>query len=210
MPEVLRAGDILITDTPWPGHAGIALTGIHLWEPGFRDLARTAVAEAGGRVRATSIYHAVNPGGVMEEGGWHQRSIVFRPDNLSFAMCEEMCRIADEIQRGARYGVARAVLKSWSSSTRFSSNARDRLAKYRERLGNHQGQVAIVKNLYCSEFVVLIYQLACAGEDDPNFININAKHTLPRDLRRWMEHHPAHWTRMGQTRGDMTLQYDPG
>ena len=74
-----------------------------------------------------------------------------------------------------------------------------RLAKYRERLRNAQG---VVKNVYCSELVILSYQLACIkGDtiDEANrmFIRLDGKHTWPSTLRRYLKSHIG-WSTLGE------------
>ena len=54
---------------------------------------------------------------------------------------------------------------------------------------------------------MLCYRLACANEDDPRFINKNAKHTLPLQLKAWLDKNAAEWTRIGVTPGDRSLEY---
>jgi hypothetical protein len=204
MPNYLAAGDILITDKPGVGHAGVAVFDTDMFDEGIVTLMRNH----GQPVRANAVAHAVMGGGIEITYGWHQRSKIFRPKTLDLAFQERIYSVAKEMQAATRYGMARAVLKSWSRSSRFSTNAATRLQKYRDRMANHQGNMAIVKNVYCSEFVVLCYQLACANEDDPRFINKNAKHTLPLQLKAWLDKHSADWKRIGVTPGDDSLEYD--
>lgn len=203
MPNFLAAGDILITDKGGAGHAGVAIFDTEMFDEGILTLMRNH----GQPVRANAVAHAVMGGGIEITYGWHQRSKIYRPRQLDLAFQERIYSVAKEMQAGARYGMARAVLKSWSRSSKFSTKASDRLAKYRDRMANHQGNIAIVKNVYCSEFVVLCYQLACANEDDPRFINKNAKHTLPLQLKAWLDKNPTNWTRVGVTPGDDSLEY---
>lgn len=203
MPNFLAAGDILITDKPGVGHAGVAVFDSTLFDENFVNMMRAN----GQAVRANAVAHAVMGGGIEITYGWHQRSKVFRPKTLDLAFQERIFSVAKEMEASSRYGMARAVLKSWGRSSKFSTNAADRLQKYRDRMANHQGNVAIVKNVYCSEFVVLCYQLACANENDVRFINKNAKHTLPLQLKAWLDKNPTDWKRMGVTPGDDSMEY---
>jgi hypothetical protein len=44
-----------------------------------------------------------------------------------------------------------------------------------------------VTTLYCSEYVVLAYQIAAEGDEAVGyFIALDGKRTLPKDLRNWL------------------------
>ncbi len=73
-------------------------------------------------------------------------------NNLTKTEANAIQKIAEQIMESAEYGASRAFFKSWSGSSSFGSGARERLLKYRTRLNNHQG---VVKNVYCSELVIL-------------------------------------------------------
>lgn len=205
MPSPLLAGDILVTlGGAGPGHAGIALA-----EAGRGPALNRRANEDGQRPVATQIYEATSAAGIRSTNQWNEKSAVFRPANISVAMCQQLEQIASEIADSAKYGLGRVLFKSWTSPTYFSNNARDRLAKYRDRLQNHQG---VVKNVYCSEFIVLVYQLACENEADPLFIPLNAKHTLPGTLGDWLKRNATIWSLVGTTDGlgNGLMDYVPG
>lgn len=194
MPSPLLAGDILVTDGgAGPGHAGIALA-----EAGRNRVLNQRANEDGQRPAATQIFHATSAEGVVSTIAWTQVSMVFRPANISPELCLKLEVIAREISESARYGLARVLFKSWSARSHFSANARGRLAKYRTRLQNHQG---VVKHVYCSEFIVLVYQLACEDEAHPLFPRLNAKHTLPGTLAEYLRRDATNWSLMGATDG---------
>ena len=86
---------------------------------------------------------------------------------------------------------------SWLASSGFGSGAQGRLQKYLGRIGSGQPLDIAV---YCSEFVVLGYQLAAKGDSHAAFfIDLDAKHTLPKDLRNWLLHRSkgGSWQVMG-------------
>lgn len=192
MPSPLMAGDILVTPGA-PGHAGIALA-----EAGRNQALNRRVNEDGQRPAATHIFHATAREGLVSTIVWPEVSLVYRPADISPELCGKLESIAHEIAESARYGLARVMFKSWSAGSHFSANARGRLAKYRARLQNHQG---VVKNVYCSEFIVLVYQLACDDENHPLFLRLNAKHTLPGALGEYLRRDATNWSLMGATDG---------
>jgi hypothetical protein len=82
------------------------------------------------------------------------------------------------------YSKPRAYFLSWTGTCDFGSGAKGRLAKYTERLGNGQRNMIPV---YCSEYVILSYQMAANGDESaPFFIELDGKHCLPKDLRNWI------------------------
>lgn len=83
------------------------------------------------------------------------------------------------------YGFGRAGLLSWTGTSSFGISAKGRLLKYLAKL--KMNQHLHITNLYCSEFAVLCYQLACEGDEKSKiFIDLDGKHTLPKDLRNWL------------------------
>ena len=188
MPYV-QAGDILC-DNGLIGHCGIAL----------RQVADGPVGDA------HFASHAMGGMGV-HVSTWPYRGPVFRPINITEGRLAEIHRLARMLREATQYGIGRAIFKSWSGSSTYSASARDRLQKYRDRmaafpaLGEHQGRL-VVKNVYCSEYVVLLFQLAAPDEDDPYFIELNAKHVLPKTLERWLRARPVLWLHVGNTTGE--------
>jgi len=82
------------------------------------------------------------------------------------------------------YSKPRAYVLSWTGTTDYGSGAKGRLAKYTDRLGGGQQNMIPV---YCSEYVILSYQLAAQGDTNaPFFIELDGKHCLPKDLRNWI------------------------
>lgn len=75
--------------------------------------------------------------------------------------------------------------------------ARERRLKYRTRLNYHQG---VVKNVYCSELVILSYQLGLGDENHALFIKKDSKHTLPKTLRDHLRQAPRSRPRSVTTR----------
>ena len=173
----IKPGDILInTSTFQPAHCGIV-------------------------VANCDVIHATGKGIISTDIDlWRTEAEMFRmTPALSDADAAKVVRIAGEIMGSAQYGVSRAIFKSTFSSGAAGNNLFARLAKYRERLQNEQG---VVKNVYCSELVILSYQLACImGDtiDNTNrmFINLDGKHTWPSTLRRYLKN-SINWTHLGE------------
>ncbi len=168
----LKAGDLLInTSTFKPAHCGIV-------------------------VKNQDIIHATNKGIVSTDVDiWGQEADLFRPAvDLSDEDAAAIDGIANEIRDSASYGLGRAVFKSTFSLGYAGSGLQKRLSKYRERLQNHQG---VVKNVYCSELVILCYQLFRNNDDHPLFIKLDGKHTWPSTLRRYLKGN-TNWKHLGQ------------
>lgn len=184
------AGDILIS-TKGFGHAGL----------GVCNQFASNRSAAGPPGKAITVTHAVNSG-VVE--GWDLKAFVYRPNNLTFGDARKIALVAAEIKAGAEYGVSRAIFKSWTGSSTFGSGAQGRLKKYRERLklndvGSAAGAkpVPIVKNVFCSEFVILCYQLALS-EEHPLFIKLDGLHTLPSGLKTYLDRNSSAWRLVGE------------
>jgi len=178
--EKLRVGDILInTNTFSPSHCGIVTD---------------ATAP-----NSYMITHARRKG-MITEGflNWADEADMFRmKPGLSTEEAEAVALVALEIAKSATYGKARAVFQSTFSSHKVGKGLEARLEKYRERLQEHQG---VVKNVYCSDLVVLSYQLACgvttkdgkiATKDfvyqgERMFIRLDSKHCWPSTLRTYL------------------------
>ena len=54
-----------------------------------------------------------------------------------------------------------------------------------------------MKNVYCSELVILSYQLGLGDENHALFIKKDGKHTLPKTLRDYLRQAPTVWTEVG-------------
>lgn len=168
----IKPGDLLInTSTFRPAHCGIV-------------------------VKAQEIIHATNKGIVGTDIDlWSEEADMFRPAvDLSNEDIDAIDGIAYEIKASASYGLGRAVFKSTFSLGYAGSGLQKRLAKYRERLQNDQG---VVKNVYCSELVILCYQLFRDNDKHPLFIKLDGKHTWPSTLRRYLKG-SIHWRHLGQ------------
>jgi hypothetical protein len=177
--DKIKVGDILInTNTFSPSHCGI-------------------VTEAT-KPANFMVTHATR-GGIKVEGfhKWSDDADMFRmKPGLSDDEAEAVAAVASEIAKSAEYGKTRAVFHSTFASHKVGPGLAQRLEKYRQRLHEHQG---VIKNVYCSDLVVLCYQLACGiamkdhkittkGEVDQKnrlFIKIDSKHCWPSTLRTY-------------------------
>ena len=179
----LQLGDILITASDnTVSHCGIVG-------------GTTRVNTANGAVnRADMIYHATSKGIKLDEAsGWTDIKGgvgVFRKRglrNLSVGgkpAAEVIADAAAKLSARCHYSPGRAIFKSWTGTCDYGSSAKGRVKKYLDRLGS-DGAFTIA--VYCSEFVVLSYQLAAKGDDHVAFfIELDGKHTLPKDLRNWL------------------------
>jgi hypothetical protein len=174
----LVAGDILInTSTFKPAHCGIVVT-------------------------HDQVIHATNDGiktNFTHE--WGSQADVFRANpGLTTAEATAVVAIATEIKDSASYGKNRAVWKSTFGSGSFGNGAMARLNKYRERLKDHQG---VIKNVYCSELVILSYQLAWIDKvadivttHHRLFISFDGSRTWPSTLRRFLSTN-LNWSNLG-------------
>ncbi len=188
-----QACDIIIDMKPLFGHCGI-VTG---------NFGSTTDAGRAGTVPpGHEVIHAVKTGVV--EGSWQNgRAFCFRSNTLTRAKAETIQKAAGEIKEAAQYGAGRAIFKSWSGSSSFGKGALERLKKYQTRMENHQG---VLKNVYCSELVVVAYQLGLAlNQQDTSWIPLDGKHTLPSTLKTWLTGHAASWTLVGMVT-DSTLE----
>ncbi|HEY8289550.1 MAG TPA: hypothetical protein VIG49_09790 [Acetobacteraceae bacterium] len=177
----LQLGDILITSADnTVSHCGIVGD-------------TTSVNTPKGKVdRADMIYHATSKGIKLDDAsGWAGTNVgVFRMRGLANLTVggkparSMIAAAAAKLAARCHYSPGRAIFKSWTGTSDFGSNAKGRVKKYLARLGA-DGPFTIA--VYCSEFVVLSYQLAAKGdEDQPFFIDLDGKHSLPKDLRNWL------------------------
>jgi hypothetical protein len=175
--DKVKPGDILInTSTFKPAHCGVVVTGL-------------------------DVIHATGKGIKSDDIDlWGSEADMFRmTPALSDAEAAAVTNIASEIMKSAQYGVGRAMFKSTFSTHDAGKGLFKRLEKYRERLHNEQG---VVKNVYCSELVIISYQLACIAGDaindkDRKFIKLDGKHTWPSTLRRYLKA-DINWTYLGE------------
>lgn len=176
-----RVCDIIIDMKPTFGHCGM-VTGV--------APIRTAGVSYGQRVM-----HATNRG-IRDEAWAYGEAYCFRCKELSRQDATNIDIVAGEIAKGADYGVVRAVFKSWSGSSSFGSGAHKRMEKYRTRMITHQ---QIIKHVYCSELVVIAYQLGVnLNTEHSAWIGLDGKHTLPSTLKTWLERKPTKWECVGK------------
>lgn len=186
-----QACDIIIDMKPTFGHCGL-VTG-------------NFVNKAATMPTGQQVLHAVSEGVI--EGGWgNGRAFCFRSAALTRVEAERIQNVANEIKGAAQYGAARAIFKSWTGSSKFGSGAFERLYKYRTNMQNSQG---VLKNVYCSELVVVAYQLGLQiNRQNTSWIDLDGKHTLPSTLKTWLTGRPINWTCMGVVTDD-TLELSP-
>lgn len=106
----------------------------------------------------------------------------FSPIGLGDAARVRLLEVANLIAAKAKYGYYRAVRLAIGSSE-YAREAHLRLAKYRERLEGNGDK--LVTTLTCSEAVILCYQLTLPSTA-PHFIALDAAHTLPRTLAKYL------------------------
>lgn len=178
--DKIKVGDILINNNTFsPSHCGV-------------------VTEAT-KPSSFTVTHATR-NGMKVEGflNWSHEADMFRmKPGLSDDEAEAVAAVASEIAKSATYGKTRAVFHSTFASNKVGPGLAKRLEKYRERLKEHQG---VIKNVYCSDLVVLSYQLACGigvkdhkvttkdAVDQSNrlFIKLDSKHCWPSTLRTYL------------------------
>ncbi len=87
----------------------------------------------------------------------------------------------------AGIGITGRVLSALMGSSNFGIGAQARLLKYRSRNG------MTPKNVICSEMCILAYQLSMQ-ETDAGFIKLDAKHSIPSTLLKYLKSNPTYWT----------------
>jgi hypothetical protein len=97
----------------------------------------------------------------------------------------ELQRVANDISNYASYGGYRMVRLLIGSRT-FGEEARARLAKYKQRRQDGFPRNKFVKNITCSEAVILCYQMTFDEGDHPFFIHLDAAHAMPKTLMAWL------------------------
>ena len=192
----LQVGDILITSQRnFVSHCGI----VAKYSPPTDEKRFTNIG----------IIHATT-GGMQEDDPvkWtHVRGStdVFRYDwesspFQSRKMKEKLTNVAYGLKQRCSYSKTRAFIKSWTGTSSYGPNAAERLSKYTFRYNNPN--ITTIANLYCSEFVILCYQIASMEGDTINssskyFINLDGKHSLPKDLRNWLLNRQGFWSMAG-------------
>jgi len=168
--DKVKSGDILInTNTFKPAHCGIVVDG-------------------------QMVIHATTRGILIEHiDMWNEEADMFRANpEMNAADTKKVVDVARNILGSADYGKTRAVIKSTFGSSTGGEDLYARLTKYNERLEDHQG---MVKNVYCSELVILCYQMAwfqgkISERNNKLFINLDGKHAWPSTLRRYLRSNP--------------------
>ncbi len=155
---------------------------------------------------ANTMLHAQNSGGLhtdghgVEQSGQiiYQTNQAFRPPWADLSEAEQAAakaRITAVTNRFMRqavpYGIWRAIRLKLGSST-FGPEAKKRLDKYWARLqkpvpADRSPVEKLVTKLTCVEAAILTYQLAFyESRTVPFFINLDAAHTMPRDMAKWL------------------------
>ena len=178
-----QVGDVVITRSTGTSHCGIVA-----WYDGF-DLRRDK-----NNPKADDIVHAQGTGiNTTQTPQWGALSDVYRPVDLTRDERIIVDKIANQFRLSTKYSIPRAMFKSLGSAS-FGSGARDRLAKYRERMKTRSNQ-GWVSNVFCSELVTLCYQIGFP-EDHRLFIKLDAQKTWPSTLRTYLGSNPQ-WQYMG-------------
>jgi hypothetical protein len=117
---------------------------------------------------------------------------VFRPHTLPKNLSEALSAIIPTFGNVEYRLQAKIAAKAGFGMEYFGAGARGRLAKYEGR-PDWSG-----KGVYCSEFTILAYQLACrkilgtgAAEQSPYFIAKDAANTGPHKLAKYLSKHPS-------------------
>ncbi len=187
MPKA-KACDIIIDTKPYFGHCGI-VTG------NFNIISNVIP-------NGIEVIHATKKG-IVETTWENGKAYCFRAVNLSRSEAQKIQHVSNEIKGAAEYGASRAIFKSWAGSSSFDGSALERLEKYQKRMTSHQG---VLKNVYCSELVVLAYQLGLnINQSHLSWINLDGKHTLPSTLKSWLEEFPTKWKFEGYIK-DSTME----
>jgi hypothetical protein len=101
------------------------------------------------------------------------------------AAMKDVTGYGDKVLGTDKWRAATSVLGSHT----FDAGAAKRLNKYHT--------VRLPKNVFCSEYVILCYQLACKenGLDQHAalFPNRDARYTIPSDLEAYLQKYNAHW-----------------
>jgi hypothetical protein len=152
----------------------------------------------GGNPRPQIVYHATT-GGILNDDivVWRNqrgKAGVFRMRGLRYLTVRGVkagkliANTAVTLAGRCRYSKPRAWFQSWMGTSTYGEAGQARVAKYLARLGTPGNQ--FITTVYCSEFVELSYQLAAKGDDTaPFLIDLDGKHSLPKDLRNWLLSH---------------------
>jgi len=100
----------------------------------------------------------------------------------------ELQRVATKMKDISTYGLYRAF-RLFAGNSTFGPDAEKRLAKYRARLNGTATDAdrKFITHITCSEAVMLTYQLAFPDREAPFFILLDAAHTMPSTLVKWLQ-----------------------
>ncbi len=178
-----EVGDVIIF-AGTPGHVGM------IYSAGAGDQAEIIHAQRKGGFHidqnVTTNAAKTSFSYLIDAGDW-----VYRPPWAAHANFNkqtkqtELQAVARDIARFAQYGLYRAFRLLFGFRG-FGPDARERLAKYKERRQGGFARNKFVTTVTCSEAVILCYQLTFDEGDDPFFIKLDAAHSMPGTLRAWL------------------------
>lgn len=189
----METGDLIFMDNMLFGHFGMAISTTHFVHANDRfNLHISSNDSYDPKLTVQKPAVSMDP-----------RNRIFRPPwgNLSLqaeARKAELVRVAQAMIPGAKYGAYRAV-RVFLGAGGFGPDAYTRFMKYRQRYEANKGSPAnfaiagneVVKTVTCTEAVMIMYQLTFPLQERPFFMNLDAAHTMPRDLRDWFR--PNGW-----------------
>jgi len=186
-------GDIIISDESVAvSHSAICVGGNSI-----RDAAGNVLPD-------NAIAHAISGApvlGKLEDFGKDKATVYRANPDLSLVDTAMLYRVSQAMAPKVQYGTNYASLVFGSAS--FGAGAKTWLDDMRNRYINgefttkdDQGKMA---NLVCSQFVVLIVQLAL-GEAHKSFIKLDARYTLPKTLRTYLMTVGSNWRVVGPFR----------
>lgn len=179
--------DIIVDMKPTFGHTALVVP--HKYE--FNE-------GSGSPAEGLEVLHAGGGAGVYRSTWNDGEALVFRHLPLTGAEAAEIVHVGTRMTSGTKYGVERALFKSWTGSSKFGPKAQERLSTYHLRLNTNGLNNTIVTNLFCSEFVVLAIQLGLnLNRQHRAWLDLDGQHTLPVTLKTYLERNSTHWKCMG-------------
>lgn len=185
--ETAQSCDIIVDLKPTFGHTALVVpkSGTDATGSG-RPPKGVEVLHAGGG-KGGGVYRSQWTGGVAP---------VYRHLPLTAGESQSIVDNGDFMTMNTSYGTERALFKSWTGSSSYGRKAQSRLEKYAERIKN--GKMTIVRNLFCSEFVVLSIQLGLnLDRTHGAWLDLDGQHTLPVTLKNYLEKNSSRWKCMG-------------
>jgi hypothetical protein len=201
-----EVGDIAIR-TAWTGHVAM------VYQSGNDNTARIIHA------RRSTNFHIEPNRQVSDDGSRIDYLLdgydkLYRPpwgsDSDKRQKQRKLQEVAEAIKDRATYGIYR-MFRLCLGSSAFGDDARARLAKYRQRLANIGttiGEDPLVDTITCAEAVILCYQLTF-NVGDPQFIELDAAHSMPRTLADWLGRHWGELMRSAPEINDLLNQHRP-